>query len=103
MAINKTKGVAGSRNTPPQRRCVGCRQMLDKKELLRVVKSPNGEFVIDETGKAAGRGAYICKGEGCVKALVKGRGLDRSFKGKVPVEIYEEIAAKPLVPRNNGE
>jgi len=65
--------------------------MIDKRELLRIVKTPEDNFCIDETGKASGRGAYLCKDEKCLKMLEKSRGLDRSFKGKVPQKIYDEI------------
>jgi len=66
--------------------------MLDKSELLRVVRSPDGDYAIDETGKAPGRGAYVCRDADCAKMLAKSRGLDRSFKGKVPLHVYEGIA-----------
>ena len=95
MIINKTKGTEGARKgNPSLRRCVSCREMIDKRELLRIVKSPEGDFAIDETGKAAGRGAYVCKCENCVKTLEKNRGLDRSFKSKVPQKIYDRLREK---------
>ena len=72
------------------RRCVVCRQVRHKSELLRVVKSAEN-FSFDETGKAPGRGAYVCRSPQCVELIKKRRGLDRSFKVKVPDELYDEI------------
>ncbi|MCL2575240.1 MAG: YlxR family protein [Defluviitaleaceae bacterium] len=95
IPINKTKGIAGSKKgNTSERRCVGCRQMVDKRELVRIVRNTDGDFSIDETKKAAGRGAYLCKNADCVAAAIKNRGLDRSFKGKVPSYIYDGIAGK---------
>jgi len=94
MAINKTKGVPGSRRKPPERRCVGCREMKDKAELMRIVRTANEDltgFSVDDTGKAAGRGAYICKDVDCFKKAAKSGGFDRSFKQKIPREVYEQL------------
>ena len=88
MTINKTKGIAGSRKgLPSLRRCVGCRGMINVTELIRVVKSPDGVFAPDAQ-KTPGRGAYICKNADCLAKAIKTKGLDRSFKKKVPQEIY---------------
>ena len=73
------------------RRCVNCRESKHKKELLRVVRTPEGNFVIDSTGKANGRGAYICKNETCAAETKKRRKLDKSFKTALPAEIYDKI------------
>ncbi len=73
------------------RRCVNCRELKHKSEFLRVVKTPDGDFLLDFTGKAQGRGAYICKNEKCAAENLKRRKLDKSFKSKVPAEIYDEI------------
>ena len=78
----------------PLRRCTGCREMLDKNQLVRVVRiegDAGGEFRIDYTGKANGRGAYICKNTDCFDKAVKSKGLERSFKAKIPPDIYENI------------
>ena len=73
------------------RRCVNCRESKHKSELLRIVRTPEGNFEIDFTGKANGRGAYICKNEKCAAETLKRRKLDKSFKMALPAEIYEKI------------
>ena len=78
----------------PERFCLGCQQSLPKKSLVRIVRSPEGEFAVDATGKMPGRGAYICPKAECLAAAQKSRGLERSFKGKVPAEVYEKLAAE---------
>ncbi len=77
----------------PMRMCVGCRVMRPKKEMLRVVRSAEGKVSIDPTGKAAGRGAYICKDIACLERAVKSRGLERAFEQKVEPELYETLKA----------
>ena len=78
------------------RRCVVCRQVHHKSELWRVVKSA-GEFSLDETGKAQGRGAYVCKSSECVATLRKKRNFDKVFKSKLPDELYDMIKEKTLM------
>lgn len=73
------------------RRCVSCREIRHKAEFLRVVKSPAGEVTLDFSGKAPGRGAYVCKNEKCAAENLKRRRLDKPFKSKVSAEIYEQI------------
>ena len=73
------------------RRCVNCREIKHKSELLRIVRTPEGKFMIDFTGKANGRGAYVCKNENCAAETKKRRKLDKSFKTTLPAEIYDEI------------
>lgn len=73
------------------RRCVNCRESKHKSELLRVVRTPDGEFKIDFTGKANGRGAYVCKTETCAAETRKRRKLDKAFKGALPAQIYDDI------------
>ena len=75
------------------RRCVSCREIRHKSEFLRIVKNPAGEIALDFTGKAPGRGAYLCKTEKCAADNLKRRKLDKPFKTKVPAEIYNEICA----------
>ncbi len=75
----------------PQRQCVGCREKKEKNELIRVVRTPEGEFVIDRTGKKNGRGAYLCDEVDCLKKARAGNALNRSFRMEVPDEIYEEL------------
>ena len=73
------------------RRCVSCRESKHKSELLRVVRTPEGDFILDFTGKANGRGAYICKNENCAAENLKRRKMDKSFKTALPAEIYDKI------------
>ncbi len=75
----------------PQRMCVVCRKMKDKDELIRAVKSKDGELRVDKSGKLPGRGAYVCREGDCISCLDKVKGLERAFKGKVPAEVKEEI------------
>ncbi len=74
----------------PCRRCVACRTVKPKAELLRVVKY-QGKLFIDESGKADGRGAYICKDTSCIKAALKARKLEKAFRGQMPTEIYSGL------------
>jgi predicted RNA-binding protein YlxR (DUF448 family) len=75
----------------PLRHCVVCGQGKEKQELIRVVKNANGEISLDLTLKKAGRGAYICKTDGCVLKAQKKKTLERAFKGPVDAKIYEEL------------
>ena len=75
----------------PLRKCIGCNEMKDKKQLIRIVRSNSGEINIDLTGKMSGRGAYICKSVKCFDAAVKAKRLERSFKTKIPDDIYESL------------
>ncbi|MCH5324407.1 MAG: YlxR family protein [Eubacterium sp.] len=75
----------------PQRKCAGCEQMKEKKQLIRVVHTPEDEFLLDLTGKKSGRGTYICKSRECFEAARKKRGLERSLKCAVPPEVYDRL------------
>lgn len=75
----------------PQRQCVGCRVMKDKRELLRVVKSPEGGISLDFTGKKAGRGAYVCHDLACLQRARKSRALERAFETTISPEIYDSL------------
>ena len=75
----------------PQRQCIGCGQMKDKKELIRILKTQDGSIVIDSTGKKNGRGAYICPDEECLQKAFKTKGLERSFKMAIDQSIYDEL------------
>ena len=79
------------RKKAPLRRCCGCFEMKPKRELIRAVRSPEGTVSLDKTGKANGRGAYLCPDAECFKKLKKKRGLDKAFKCQVPAEIYEKL------------
>ena len=71
--------------------CIVCREHSDKKELLRIVKNKDGQIFVDKTGKANGRGAYICKSKECLNKLKKSRGLNRAFKCEVNDDVYNMI------------
>ena len=65
--------------------------MKPKKELMRILKTENGEFVVDAAGKKNGRGAYLCRSLSCFQNAVKSRGLERSFKQEIPQEVYDRL------------
>lgn len=75
----------------PVRQCVGCGEMKNKKELLRVIRTAENEILFDTTGKKNGRGAYLCPNGECLKKAVKTKGLERSLKTAVPEEIIESL------------
>ena len=75
----------------PMRQCLGCREMKPKRELIRAVKSPDGEVNLDFKGKMPGRGAYLCPNGECLKKAMKSKALERSFSVQIPEEIYEEL------------
>ena len=75
----------------PLRQCIGCGCSKNKKEMIRVLKTPEGEFTIDATGRKNGRGAYLCPSMECLERAVKGKGLERSFKMAIPKEVYENL------------
>jgi len=77
----------------PERQCVGCQVMKQKRSMVRVVLTPEGEILIDATGKRAGRGAYICPDQDCFDRAKKRRSLDRGLKTSVSLEIYDQLAA----------
>jgi len=89
--MNKSKGGIREK-TFPERRCVGCREMKNKTELVRIVKKADDSgFALDATGKAPGRGAYVCKDAECLRKAAKSKGFDRSFKQKVSAEVYVQL------------
>ena len=75
----------------PMRQCVGCREMRPKKELVRVVKSPEGDISLDLTGKKPGRGAYVCPSLACLQAARKARRLEKGFACRIPDEVYDRM------------
>ncbi len=75
----------------PMRKCTGCGEMKPKKELVRVVKSPEGEISLDLTGKKNGRGAYVCKDATCLKKAQKAKRIERAFDCAIPDEIFEKM------------
>ena len=75
----------------PMRKCVGCQQMKNKKELLRVLKTSENEFELDATGRKNGRGAYLCFSKECLQKAIQSKGLERPFKQSIPKEVYEKL------------
>ena len=75
----------------PIRRCTGCGQHFEKNALIRILRCPDGQIVIDETGKKSGRGAYICKSTECFKKARKSRRLESSLDCRVPDEVYDRL------------
>ncbi len=73
----------------PMRKCVGCGEMKPKKELVRIVRLPEGEILVDDTGKKSGRGAYICRNTECLKKARKTRQLERAFSCMIPDDVYD--------------
>lgn len=78
----------------PERMCVVCRKMQDKKSLIRVVKSKDGEIQYDPTGKMPGRGAYLCAAKECFDRLSKTKGFERAFKCFIPPEVFSAVNEK---------
>ncbi len=76
---------------PPQRQCVGCREMKEKRALIRVVKLPEGEISLDFRGKQPGRGAYVCPNAECLKKARKSRALERALSAQIPPEVYDAL------------
>ena len=72
----------------PMRQCVGCGQMNEKRLMYRVLRTQEGAFLLDKTGRKNGRGAYICPKEECLKNAIRSKGLERSFKMQIPKEVY---------------
>ena len=75
----------------PMRKCVGCQEMKSKKEMLRVIRTQEGEFLLDATGKKNGRGAYLCPSSDCLAKAIRQKGLERSFKQAIPEDVYEML------------
>ena len=77
----------------PLRKCIGCQEMKPKKELIRIVKNKENEILIDKTGKANGRGTYVCSNE-CIKKVIKKRILDKVFSEKIDDELYNKLESE---------
>ena len=71
--------------------CVGCREMKPKKELIRVVRQPSGQVMLDRTGKAAGRGAYVCPDSACLEKARKSKVLERTLEASIEPAVYEQL------------
>ncbi len=86
----------GTKNTPrtrkiPMRQCIGCGVRKEKKELIRIIKTPEDLIEVDLTGKKNGRGAYICHSVECLRTAEKRKSLERSLKVTIPAEVYKEL------------
>lgn len=75
----------------PLRQCLGCREMKPKRELIRVVRAPEGEISLDFKGRKPGRGAYVCPSAECLKKVRKSRALERAFSAQIPEEVYDTL------------
>ena len=79
---------------PPMRMCVGCREMKPKREMIRVVKSPEGQVAMDPTGRKPGRGAYVCKSAECLKKAIKQKQLERAFECPLGDEVKDALLSQ---------
>ena len=84
----------------PQRQWMGCRERREKRQLIRVVRSPEGEVSLDFSGKKNGRGAYLCPDPQCLKKAIKSKALDRSLEVTIPQEIYDRLEKEMEVGLN---
>ena len=84
----------------PQRQCMGCRERMDKRQLIRVVRTPEGNVQLDFSGKLNGRGAYICPKADCLKKVRKSKALDRSLEVTIPEEVYDRLEREIEVAHN---
>lgn len=80
-----------TKNKIPMRQCTGCREMKSKKEMIRVLKTPEDKIVLDTTGRQNGRGAYVCLSSECLEKAIRNHGIERSLKAVVPQEVYEDL------------
>ena len=83
----------------PQRQCMGCRERKNKRELIRVVRGTDGTVNLDFSGKAPGRGAYICPDPECLKKALRSKALDRSLEVEIPETVYDRLAKEMEVSR----
>ena len=75
----------------PMRKCVGCGEMNEKKEMIRILKTPEDEIILDTTGRANGRGAYICNSADCLAKAIRNNGLERSLKSQIPEDVSARL------------
>lgn len=75
----------------PLRKCVGCGEMKNKNEMIRILHTPEDEIVLDATGRKNGRGAYLCRSASCLEQALRSKGLERSFKMHISPEIYDAL------------
>ena len=91
MLLKTAKKNMKMKTKIPMRQCTGCREMKNKKEMMRVLRTPETEIILDATGRKNGRGAYICRSMECLDKAVKNHGLERSLKTGIPQEVYEDL------------
>ncbi|MEW6623240.1 MAG: YlxR family protein [Bacillota bacterium] len=75
----------------PQRMCIGCREKMDKKGLIRIVRTPEEKILVDPTGKKAGRGAYLCGKKECLEKSIRSKGLQKALNCEITEEIFDEL------------
>ncbi|MBQ4474093.1 MAG: YlxR family protein [Lachnospiraceae bacterium] len=75
----------------PMRQCVGCREQKSKRELIRIIRTPEGEVTVDATGRKNGRGAYLCPSQECLQKARKSKALERSLNAEIPSEVYDAL------------
>lgn len=80
-----------AKSKTPLRQCTGCREMKNKKEMIRVIRTAEGEILLDLTGRKNGRGAYVCRSRECFQKARKSKGFERSLKVAIPDEVYESL------------
>ncbi len=80
----------------PERRCVGCNEKKEKRELVRIVRTPEGSVEIDSTGKKSGRGAYLCRNAACLKKAIKAKRLQHHLACEIPEEVYRQLEGELL-------
>ena len=97
MTCLKVRKGLGKVRKIPMRKCVGCNEMKEKKELIRVLRTPEGEILLDDTGRKNGRGAYLCRDIQCLKKAIRSKGLDRSLGISIPQEINETLEKEMMI------
>ncbi|MFI3201460.1 MAG: YlxR family protein [Eubacteriales bacterium] len=83
--------MASASKKIPMRQCIGCGELKEKKQMIRVLKTTEGNMLLDTTGKKNGRGAYLCNDKECFQKAKKTKGLERSFKMSIPKEVYDSL------------
>ena len=101
-SIVARRSGASARRTVPVRSCIACRTAREKRELVRVVRTPDGRIQIDESGRVAGRGAYLCRDAGCWTRAVERGALGRALAAAVPPELREVLLAGPQTQNATG-
>ncbi len=87
----------------PERTCIGCREKKPKRELIRIVRTPDGEVFFDPTGKTSGRGCYICPSVSCLKKALKGNRLSNTLKIEITKEMKERLHEELLIAVNRAK